>query len=713
MFDAYTVKKVLPRLVIAAIAIQLSWEIFTLVVEIVGQIAWGVEGLLYAPFGGRQALTFTDLLSDNGSGSLGFFGILAAGGAVAGGAALGLFGLFTLALAGILALLIGFVVLMLRQIVIYVLLVISPIALLAWILPNTEKFWKIWWESFSKLLLMYPLILLLIAAGRIFAKITMQSQDDIPDDGTVQEIAGNIFVVIAVVVGYFGPFFFIPKTFQLAGSTFANITGAVNNRSRGAFDRLRKARGEHLQKRGEKAKGGTLWTGNRAGRRLSHTVQTGALVGQAGLNPRRMRSNVGVARDKITQQQRDALKEDEDYTSWMHNDTLNRAAAESENANQLRENLRRYGGYGNDTRALERDVARVEKVRKKYGTQALQQRAVVQAIAGGTAYDSAEEAWGAVARSTTGDTAARQALIAEGRSAAMSAGRVDIGGAGFGATMQYVDTLGDASADHTAASATHHQNVISSSGPGVLAHASMKPSAVRELAPQMRERVAAAYATGDQDQIERELATVASVYDNMAQNSPQNAQIFADEVLRWDPTQPAATRPLQPGQAGPVMQGHQQSLQQRIEAARGNETFQSTRREYQNAQQAALAGQGQPPPAPGAGPPGPPVQPPPGVSDIRLKTNVSALEYFENEIQLYSFRYIWSDTCYVGVMAQDIIISHPEAVIQHSSGYYLVDYAKLGLKMVTLDEYNKNKDCIVVSNVRTKHTATDSTARSS
>ena len=712
MFDAYTVKKVLPRLVIAAVLIQLSWDLFTGLVDVVNSIAWGIEGLLYVPFGGRDAVDITNIFVPPEEGSVYGTGLLAGIAAVGIGVALGVVGLLSLAATMFIALLIAFAVLALRVIVITALLVISPLALLAWILPNTEKFWKLWWESFSKLLLMYPLILLVIAAGKVFAAIAAGTASGSGDP--ILDTTGRDWVLmIVVVVAYFGPFFLIPKTFQLAGSTFANLTGMVNDRSRGVFDRLKKQRQDTVAKNWDKTKGGTRFTGNRVGRRFSRTLQTGTLLGQAGLNPGRMRANVANARDKITQQQRDALKEDEDYTSWMNNDTLNRAAAESTNANELRENLRRYGGYGNDTRALERDVARVEKVRKKYGTQALQQRAVVQAIAGGTAYDSAEEAWGAVARSTTGDTAARQALIAEGRSAAMSAGRVDIGGAGFGATMQYVDTLADASANHAAASAEHHQNVINSSGPGVLAHASMKPSAVRELAPQMRERVAAAYATGDQDQIERELATVASVYDNMAQNSPQNAQIFADEVLRWDPTQPAATRPLQPGQAGPVMQGHQQSLQQRIDAARGNETFQSTRREYQNAQQAALAGQGQPPPAPGAGPPGPPVQPPPGVSDIRLKTNVSALEYFENEIQLYSFRYIWSDTYYVGVMAQDIMNSHPEAVIHHDSGYYLVDYTKLGLKMVTLDEYNKNKDCIVVSDVRRKHTTTDSTARSS
>jgi len=63
----------------------------------------------------------------------------------------------------------------------------------------------------------------------------------------------------------------------------------------------------------------------------------------------------------------------------------------------------------------------------------------------------------------------------------------------------------------------------------------------------------------------------------------------------------------------------------------------------------------------------------------------------ENGIRLYSFRYLWEGTLRVGVMAQDLLKDPAMrgAVIPGPSGYYAVDYPMLGLKMVTLEEWNR------------------------
>ena len=76
-------------------------------------------------------------------------------------------------------------------------------------------------------------------------------------------------------------------------------------------------------------------------------------------------------------------------------------------------------------------------------------------------------------------------------------------------------------------------------------------------------------------------------------------------------------------------------------------------------------------------------------SDIRLKTNIEALSVSRNGYNLYKFQYIDEndENTYVGVMAQDIISRNPEAVIQNGAGFYMVRYAQLGLKMVTLKQW--------------------------
>jgi hypothetical protein len=74
-------------------------------------------------------------------------------------------------------------------------------------------------------------------------------------------------------------------------------------------------------------------------------------------------------------------------------------------------------------------------------------------------------------------------------------------------------------------------------------------------------------------------------------------------------------------------------------------------------------------------------------SDIRLKRDIAALGKHKNGINLYRFRYLWSDTVHVGVMAQEVAVRRPDAVQQGADGYLCVDYARLGLRMRTWDEW--------------------------
>jgi Chaperone of endosialidase len=71
------------------------------------------------------------------------------------------------------------------------------------------------------------------------------------------------------------------------------------------------------------------------------------------------------------------------------------------------------------------------------------------------------------------------------------------------------------------------------------------------------------------------------------------------------------------------------------------------------------------------------------VSDQRLKTEVERLLTLPSGLGLYRFRYVWSGTEYVGVMAQEVREAAPAAVIEGADGFLRVDYAMLGLEMLT------------------------------
>lgn len=75
------------------------------------------------------------------------------------------------------------------------------------------------------------------------------------------------------------------------------------------------------------------------------------------------------------------------------------------------------------------------------------------------------------------------------------------------------------------------------------------------------------------------------------------------------------------------------------------------------------------------------------VSDIRLKTDIELVDRLPNGLGLYSYRYLWSDTLYVGVMAQEVQQMIPDAVMIGADGYFRVNYSRLGTRLKTYDEW--------------------------
>jgi Chaperone of endosialidase len=72
---------------------------------------------------------------------------------------------------------------------------------------------------------------------------------------------------------------------------------------------------------------------------------------------------------------------------------------------------------------------------------------------------------------------------------------------------------------------------------------------------------------------------------------------------------------------------------------------------------------------------------PPLVSDRRLKKDVTRIATHPAGFGIYRFKYLWSDTEYVGVVAQEVLKAMPEAVARGDDGFLRVDYAAIGMQM--------------------------------
>src|SRR5262249_28520123 len=151
-----------PRLLIAIIGISLSWPLMNLCVNFFDTVGFDIRAIMYHPFtnmGGQVSV---------GTGILSTF-VVGAGLFAFGGPAL------TFLLTAFLAIFVGFLILVIRQAAIIMLVILAPVAIACYILPNTQRVWKLWYDNFFGLLLMFPIISALIAAGHIFATVTINS----------------------------------------------------------------------------------------------------------------------------------------------------------------------------------------------------------------------------------------------------------------------------------------------------------------------------------------------------------------------------------------------------------------------------------------------------------------------------------------------------------------------------------------------------------
>jgi uncharacterized protein DUF3300/endosialidase-like protein len=74
-------------------------------------------------------------------------------------------------------------------------------------------------------------------------------------------------------------------------------------------------------------------------------------------------------------------------------------------------------------------------------------------------------------------------------------------------------------------------------------------------------------------------------------------------------------------------------------------------------------------------------------SDVTLKHDIILLGRLDNGLGFYRFSYNGSDQAYVGVMAQEVQMIIPEAIVRGGDGYLKVFYDKLGLKFQTYEQW--------------------------
>lgn len=229
IIDAYTAKKVLPRLLLAAIGINLSIYLVAGLVDITNAFGNGLKSLIETPF--RSSGTFV-LDLNGGATGLGLATLVAG---IAWGVAIGgplLSWLFVFVLVPLFLTLIAILaVIIIRRGLIIFLVLIAPVAFALYCLPNTEQYFRKWWELLFKTLLVYPIIAAVFGVANVLAVTTNMATAGA--GGTTKTLSGIMSIFMLII-----PLFLIPFAFRLAGGVLGklnDIAGGIGQRAHGAI----------------------------------------------------------------------------------------------------------------------------------------------------------------------------------------------------------------------------------------------------------------------------------------------------------------------------------------------------------------------------------------------------------------------------------------------------------------------------------------------
>ncbi len=183
----YGIKKLLPRLVIAAILINVSFFVTQIAVDISNILGASLKDLfstaaLYPEggatsfwAGGEREGGISEVVAMLLAGSGTVVGIAVGVGVLVGfGYFAGIGLLVMILLAAVLAVAITFMILAARMALVVVLIVAAPLAFLAMVLPNTKSWYEKWQKMFIAILIIFPMVAVLFGVSQMASEIIIQ-----------------------------------------------------------------------------------------------------------------------------------------------------------------------------------------------------------------------------------------------------------------------------------------------------------------------------------------------------------------------------------------------------------------------------------------------------------------------------------------------------------------------------------------------------------
>lgn len=224
----YSIKKILPKLIITAILVNFSYLIMGVLIDL-SQIAGNGIGALIRSVAAdgmdADASTRASAIISAIAGSVtgvagGLAGIGVATGALAGPAIILPVVMFIV--TTLISVFFGFIMLTIRQAAIIMVIVLAPLMMVLYALPNTAAITKKYLSIVKSLLMLYPMFIFATSAGALASSIIIGTSTDI-----LMMIVGGLLNVL--------PYFAIPSMTSKSLAGLGAITGAFDKMRGGAL----------------------------------------------------------------------------------------------------------------------------------------------------------------------------------------------------------------------------------------------------------------------------------------------------------------------------------------------------------------------------------------------------------------------------------------------------------------------------------------------
>ena len=263
----YGVKKMLPRLVIAAVLVNLSFTFCAVLLDLSNVTGYAFQD---AFMGIKNTISTVGENTGVGWTWSEVIMMILSNGALAGGVvatvAMGaeLLPLALSALVGIgLVLLLVLLIMAARQALIVILIIISPLAFVCYLLPGTEKWFKKWRDLFFTMLVFFPAFAVIFGGAQLAGIIIIQNATGA--NGGIMQILGMVVQVI--------PLALTPIILKLSGGVLGKFAGFVNDKNKGWYDKSKnwaKDRREITKNKKLANANMTRFNPNRLRRRMDH-----------------------------------------------------------------------------------------------------------------------------------------------------------------------------------------------------------------------------------------------------------------------------------------------------------------------------------------------------------------------------------------------------------------------------------------------------------